>query len=115
VQRLLGFVDRRQNLGPRFGEFRFLRVGAPPMDGARQTGELEQAPTDLGDVAELSGMSQPRVNGLAADALPLQHIAAQLGQGGYPVTDADKAAAGQLADCQLDDLLRRRERTVGGV
>ena len=115
MQRLLGFGDRREDLRARFGELRLLRVGARPVDGPRQTRELEQAPPNLGDVAELSGLGQPRVNALAADAPPLQHISAQLGQSGHPVTDGDEPAAGQLADRKLDDLLRRRERTVGGV
>src|ERR1700733_9330137 len=83
------------------------------MDGPRQPGEFEETPTNLGDILEFAGLSQPRVDALAADALPLQHISAQLGQGCHPVVDAHEAAAGQLPDRKFDDLLRRRKRTVG--
>src|ERR1700722_4106469 len=113
VQRLLRLGDRRQHFRPRFGELLLLGVGARPMDGPRQPGEFEESPTNLGDILEFAGLSQPRVNALAADALPLQHISAQLSQGCHPVVDAHEAAAGQLPDRKFDDLLRRRKPTVG--
>src|ERR1700722_18881143 len=113
VQRLLRLGDRRQHFRPRFGELLLLGVGARPMDGPRQPGEFEESPTNLGDILEFAGLSQPRVDALAADALPLQHIPAQLGQGCHPVVDAHEATTGQLPDRKFDDLLRRRKPTVG--
>ena len=115
VQRLLRLGDRCQDLRPRLGELLLLGVGARPMDGPCQPGDLEESPTNLGDVPELAGLSQPRVDALATDAFPLQHVPAQLGEGCHPVVDAHEAAAGQLTDREFHDLLRRRERAFGGV
>ena len=63
-----------RNLRPCFGELFLLSVGARPVDRPCQPGQLEQAPPNLGDVFELAGLSEPRMDALAADALPLQHV-----------------------------------------